>query len=90
MIRALLFRVVLFILPFAIYEIYLILQKRQARTPMAQRKPWTKIFIAGLVLVVLSFVVEGIITGDPTSGIYVPAHMQNGTLVQGHVEEKAP
>ena len=78
-------RTLLFLLPFAAYFGFFLLT--QARPPRAQA-PWLVLVIAGLMLVAASFVYLGLTQGESTSGVYVPPHMQNGTIVPGHVEKK--
>lgn len=87
MIRILLSRLALFLLPFALYGIYLFLLRWR---PNAVRRPtpWTPLFIAGLLLVILSFVVLGLTEGESTEGVYIPPHQVDGKIVPGHVEKK--
>jgi len=91
MTRELLERVALFIVPFAIYGAYLLLVRLRAGGPPQHRHPWAGIFIAGLLLVVASFIYTGLTEGVTTKGVYVPPHVVNGKIVPGHVEqEKQP
>ena len=80
-------RVLLFLAPFAIYGIYLLLMLRQRPTPMRPPTPWALLFISGLLLVVASFVYVGLTEGESTKGVYVPPHEVNGKIVPGHVEK---
>ena len=43
-------------------------------------------FIAGLSLFALSFVVWGLTEGEPTTGRYVAPHVVNGKIVPGYVQ----
>jgi phosphoglycerol transferase MdoB-like AlkP superfamily enzyme len=79
--RRLLYDVLLFLLPFAVYGIYWQLSGRTAR-----KHPWSALFIIGLVLVVLSFVWWALAEGEPPEGVYVPPHVEDGHIVPGHVE----
>ena len=83
MIRRLLLDVVLFLLPFLLYAIYW----RVLGYAVAQRKerahPWTFLTAAGLLLVILSFVWWGLTSGEPTTGAYVPPHLEDGEVVPG-------
>lgn len=87
MIRIVLTRLALFLLPFAFYGLYLLLLRWR---PNATRPPtpWTPLFIAGLLLVVLSFVVLGLTEGESTQGVYIPPYVENGKIIPGHVEKK--
>ncbi len=86
MTRIILERLLLFAVPFALYGIYLALMQLRPPAAVAPRTPWTMLFIAGLSLFALSFIVWGITEGEPTSGHYVPPHLVNGTVVPGYVQ----
>ncbi len=47
--------------------------------------PWTWLLVAGAVLVVIVLVVV-VQFGGTREGSYVPPHLENGTVVPGHVE----
>ena len=89
MIRVLLIRALLFALPFAIYGAYLLLARARSIVP-PQDTPWTWLFVAGLSLVVASFVYVGLTEGESTQGRYVAPHVVNGKVVPGHVEPGTP
>jgi hypothetical protein len=86
MIRILALRVLLFAVPFAIYGAYLLLARARSIVP-ARDTPWTMLFISGLALVAASFVYVGLTEGETTQGTYVPAHVENGKIVPGHVDK---
>jgi hypothetical protein len=82
MIRMLILRLVLFLVPFGLYAAYLFLAYRgNAQRPAT---PWTVLFIAGLLLVVGSFFYTGLVDKDLHQGAYVPPHAVNGKIVPGH------
>ena len=84
MIRTVILRVLLFLLPFGLFSLYaLLLGQRGAAKPVT---PWVLLFVIGLGLVAASFVIVGLTEGETTRGAYVPPHMQNGHIVPGHVE----
>ena len=85
MIWRIFFEILLFLLPFALYGVYLRLSKRDAETP-ARPHPWTILFISGLVLVAASFVIWGVTEGAGEQGVYIPPHVENGRVVPGRVE----
>lgn len=87
MIRIILTRLALFLLPFALYGLYLFLLRWRPDIARPQT-PWTGLFIAGLSLVVMSFVVLGLTEGESIEGVYIPPHVENGKIVPGHVEPK--
>jgi hypothetical protein len=73
-------------LPFALYGLYLLLERLRPETP-AHKHPWTGLFIAGLSLFALSFLVWGLTEGDTEKGVYVAPHVVDGTIVPGHIEK---
>jgi phosphoglycerol transferase MdoB-like AlkP superfamily enzyme len=84
-------RFLLFGVPFIVYGGYLVLLRFFPPQP-ARPHPWTVLFIAGLSLFALSFIVWGITEGEPTTGTYVAPHVVNGKIVPGYVvpPEKKP
>ena len=83
MIRRLLLDVVLFLLPFFLYGIYWRVIGYAASREKERAHPWTYLTAAGLLLVILSFVWWGLSGGDPTTGIYIPPHLEDGEVVPG-------
>ena len=86
MIRFLLERWAFFAVPFAVWGLYVLLMYHARRRP-PPRTPWTSLFIAGLALVALSFIVLGFTEGYPSSGTYIAPHVVNGKIVPGTVEK---
>lgn len=84
MIRRILYEVLLFLLPFALYGVYWRLSGGKGGE--SRRHPWTTLFIVGLVLVIASFFLWAYEDGEPREGTYVPPHVQDGRIVPGHVE----
>lgn len=89
MIRRFLFEALLFLLPFALYALYLRLSKEE-ESAAARTHPWTLLFASGLALVAASFIIWGVTEGSGQQGVYVPPHLENGRVVPGHVEKEAP
>ncbi len=93
MTRTIAIRALLFLLPFALYGLYLLLQRLRPGAP-TQKHPWTFLFIAGLSLVAASFLIWGLTEGDTEKGVYVAPHVVNGQIVPGHIDpghsEKPP
>ncbi len=85
MIRILSLRVVLFLLPFALFSLYAFLMRQRGAARPAT--PWTLLFVIGLGLVAVSFVIVGLTEGEKPQGLYVPPHVVNGHIVPGHVEQ---
>jgi hypothetical protein len=86
MIRALVESFALFLVPFVVFVVYLLIRRRD---PVAV-DTWTggriaSLSIAGLALAVLGIVVFGLFEERPL-GAYVPAHVENGRLVPGRFQ----
>jgi hypothetical protein len=86
MTRIILERLLLFAVPFALYGVYLLLMRLRPPSGAAPITPWTILFISGLSLFALSFVVWGFTEGEPTVGRYVAPHLVNGKIVPGYVQ----
>jgi hypothetical protein len=87
MARVITLQLVFFLLPFALYALWLLLSKRK----VLEVAPWTwKIIgilvLAGFVLGVVGFLATAPIGGGNPGQTYVPAHMKDGVLVPGHFE----
>jgi hypothetical protein len=78
------FVVFLFLLPFALYALYLRFRGQDESAPTIGH-PWTELIIAGLVLVAGSFVLWGVFDDANQRGVYVPPHLEDGRLVPGRV-----
>ena len=81
------------LIPALIYLGYLRVEQRRAAArgggeplPWWAETPWIPLAGAGVLLaaVVLSVIV--LRSGDAIHGVYIPAHLENGELVTGHVE----
>ncbi len=79
------FDFLLFLLPFALYAVYLRLVESDAEAPK-RAYPWAALFASGLALVAASFLYWGITEGAGRRGVYVPPHVENGRVVPGRVE----
>ena len=84
MISRIFFDGLLFLLPFALYTVYLRLRQQDEETSSKQH-PWTALFISGLVLVAASFVFWGLFENTNQRGVYIPPHLEDGRLVPGRV-----
>jgi hypothetical protein len=82
--RLLVTRLLLFLLPFALYYAFYLLTRG---IPQRRLTPWTALAGTGLLLVAGSFVYLGLTDGESTTGKYVPAHVTDGRIVPGHVEK---
>lgn len=84
MIRPALTEIGIFLIPFAVYALFLV----ASRSGVFVQSSWTVTIIARLALVALVLVIASLIglahfTGAPPDSTYVPAHIENGKLVPG-------
>jgi hypothetical protein len=84
MIRQLLTEIGIFLIPFAVYALFLI----ATRSGVMVQSSWpvhmiAKLAIGSLVLVIVSLVLLANFSGAPPRSTYVPAHIEDGRLVPG-------
>jgi hypothetical protein len=84
MIRPVFTEVVLFLLPFALYAVFLWATKAGVFDP--ESWPVSRIIslaIAAVLLVLGSFIYFAQFGGVPVGSVYIPAHTENGKFVPG-------
>ncbi|HZP78587.1 MAG TPA: DUF6111 family protein [Pseudolabrys sp.] len=84
MIRPVLTELILFLAPFVLYGVFLVV----TRAGLLDIESWpiariVSLTIAALVLVLGSFIYFAHFSGAPPGSTYVPAHMENGRFVPG-------
>jgi len=84
MIRPVLTELGIFLIPFVVYALFLI----ATRSGVLSSASWpvhmiAKLALGALVLVVISFVLLAHFSGASPDSTYVPAHIENGSLVPG-------
>ena len=84
MIRPVFTEIGIFLIPFAVYAIFLIASKNG----VTLKSSWPihvvgRLALVALLLVVLSLVLLAQYSGAPPNSTYVPAHLENGRLVPG-------
>ena len=84
MIRQLATEIGIFLVPFAIYALFLV----ATRTGLLLPASWplhlvARLVVGSLLLVILSFIMLANFSGAPPNSTYVPAHVENGKLVPG-------
>jgi len=84
MIRTVLTEIGIFLVPFAVYALFL----AATRSGLFARSSWPVAIVARLVLVALALVIAGLIglahfSGAPPDSTYIPAHIEHGKLVPG-------
>jgi hypothetical protein len=76
----------LFLSPFALYVIYLVVR---ARYPL-EVEHWTRGRVSIMTLLGLAAAVLGLVAVNAFAprgrGVYIPAHVENGVLVPGRIE----
>jgi drug/metabolite transporter (DMT)-like permease len=85
MIRSVFTELLLFLLPFALYAVYLRLSRYDEENP-PHPHPWAGLFVAGLAMVAASFVFWGLAEGGGEKGTYIPPRVEDGRVVPGRVE----
>jgi hypothetical protein len=84
MIRPVLTEIGIFLIPFAIYALFLI----ATRSGLLVQASWpvqivAKLALGSLLLVVVSFILLAHFSGAPPNSTYIPAHIENGKFVPG-------
>jgi hypothetical protein len=84
MIRPAVTEVLIFLIPFAVYAIFLV----ATRSGLLVQSSWpvhviAKLVIGSLLLVIVSFVLLAQFSGASPNSTYIPAHVENGRLVPG-------
>jgi hypothetical protein len=84
MIRPVLTEIGIFLIPFAVYALFLI----ATRSGLLVQSSWpahilAKLVLGALLLVALSFVLLAHFSGAPPNSTYIPAHIEDGRLVRG-------
>ena len=84
MIRPVLTEIGIFLIPFAIYALFLI----ATRSGLLVQSSWpvqivVKLALGSLLMVVVSFILLAHFSGAPPNSTYIPAHIENGKFVPG-------
>ena len=82
MIRAIFGEALLFLLPFAVFALFLILRRLNPFLIAAWSESTVWLVIAGLVCVVIGFVITGI-TAERQTGAFEPPRFEDGRVVPG-------
>jgi Family of unknown function (DUF6111) len=90
MIRPALTEVGIFLIPFAVYALFLL----ATRTGLLDQSSWPvhvigRLVLGSLLLVIISLLLLAHFSGAPPNSTYVPAHIENGKFVPG-AEKLAP
>jgi hypothetical protein len=84
MIRPALTEIGIFLIPFAVYTLFLI----ATRSGVMSQSSWpvhiiAKLALGSLLLVIVSFILLAHFSGASPNSTYIPAHIENGRLVPG-------
>lgn len=84
MIRPALNEVGIFLIPFAVYALFLL----ATRSGLLAQSSWpmhviAKLMLGSLILIVVSFILLARFSGAAPNSTYIPAHIENGKLVPG-------
>jgi hypothetical protein len=84
MIRPAFTEIGIFLIPFAVYALFLI----ATRSGLLVQSSWPvhvigQLVLGALVLVVISFILLAHFSGAPPNSTYIPAHIENGKFVPG-------
>ena len=84
MIRPALTEIGIFLIPFAVYALFLL----ATRSGLLTFSSWPaivvgRLLLGSLLLVVLSLILLAQFSGAPPNSTYFPAHLENGRLVPG-------
>jgi hypothetical protein len=84
MIRPAFTEIGIFLIPFAVYALFLV----ATRSGLMAQSSWPvhiigKLALGSLLLVIVSFILLAHFSGAPPNSTYVPAHIENGKFVPG-------
>jgi hypothetical protein len=84
MIRPAFTEIGIFLIPFAVYAVFLL----ATRSGVLVQTSWplpiiAKLAVGSLLLVVVSFVLLAHFSGASPNSTYIPAHIENGRLIPG-------
>jgi H+/Cl- antiporter ClcA len=75
----------LFLIPFAVFLVYLLAAGRNPLRAGHWNPHLTRLALAGLLIVIGTLVYDGVFS-ERREGGYIPAHMENGHLVPGRFQ----
>jgi Family of unknown function (DUF6111) len=84
MIRPAFTEILIFLIPFAVYALFLL----ATRSGLLLQSSWpvhiiAKLVLGSLLLVIVSFILLAHFSGASPNSTYVPAHIENGKFVPG-------
>jgi hypothetical protein len=83
MIRPFFFETALFLLPFLVYGLLLLFRRRSMFNLQAwERAPLLSLLMVSVLCVAIGLALFAHYGGAPAGSAYIPAHMENGKLIQ--------
>ena len=84
MIRPAFTEILIFLIPFAVYALFLL----STRSGLMLQSSWpvhviAKLVLGSLLLVIVSFILLAHFSGASPNSTYIPAHVENGKFVPG-------
>ena len=84
MFRPALTEIGIFLIPFAVYALFLLATRSALLAPSSWPiRMVAQLVLGSLLLVIVSFVLLAHFSGAPPNSTYIPAHMENGKFVPG-------
>jgi hypothetical protein len=84
MIRPVLTEIGIFLVPFAVYVLFLVATRSAVMAPSSWPiRMVAQLVLGSLLLVVISFILLAHFSGAPPGSTYIPAHVENGKFVPG-------
>ena len=76
------------LLPFALYFLWVFIERRRKAAGgwEVRDTPWIWLSMTGLVLLIFSLLGTGLLIGSELGGAYVPPYVEDGQVIPGHVE----
>ena len=91
MVRYIAIDLVFFLLPFAAYAAWLYFTRGSARNSNDwQVRTVAYLSLAGAGLLIVAILAFTSFSQAPPDGVYVPAHVEDGRIVPGHIEPAPP
>jgi hypothetical protein len=94
MIRVLFTYIVPFLLPIAVYALWVwyrtgYVAKHGGEAPRIEKGPWPLLLFAGALLTVVVMGAVAVTSGKPAGSAYEPAHIEDGRIVPGNLESQS-
>ena len=87
MLRILLQYLLPLLLPFLVYLAYVALTRGRA-AGWLDNAPWLHLAVAGIVLMAISLLTWGLLSGAPPDQVYVPPRLEDGRVVPSTTVER--